>query len=179
MPPGRTSMLEPPTIDPLAIHPASSGKRHHQPCRPFHERKLGDQTKDDIDKEPREERSCGRSQTLLYNNERPHQALDMQCPAQRYRPSPRPYRGLPDIEYPFHDRAASPPADESASIGRRSISARCSPARPSASNKPMSGFGSSALWIMISDISTTRPAGSNPLQIPSDQKCYLCRRYKP
>ncbi len=109
----------------------------------------------------------------------PHQALDMQCPAQRYRPSPRPYRGLPDIEYPFHDRAASPPADESASIGRRSISARCSPARPSASNKPMSGFGSSALWIMISDISTTRPAGSNPLQIPSDQKCYLCRRYKP
>ena len=42
-----------------------------------------------------------------YNNERPHQALDMQCPAQRYRPSPRPYRGLPDIEYPFHDRAAT------------------------------------------------------------------------
>ena len=42
-----------------------------------------------------------------YNNERPHQALDMQCPAQRYRPSQRPYRGLPDIEYPFHDRAAT------------------------------------------------------------------------
>src|SRR5438552_890721 len=42
-----------------------------------------------------------------YNNERPHQALDMQYPAQRYRPSPRSYRGLPDIEYPFHDRAAT------------------------------------------------------------------------
>src|SRR5258706_2445416 len=66
MPSGRTSMLEPPTIDPLAIHPASSGKRHHQPCRPFHERKLGDQTKDDIDKEPREERSCGRSDDRLF-----------------------------------------------------------------------------------------------------------------
>jgi hypothetical protein len=113
-----------------------------------------------------------------YNNERPHQALDMQCPAQRYRPSQRPYRGLPDIEYPFHDRAATVTTC-SASIGRRSISARCSPAKPSESNKPTSGFGSSALWIMISDISTTRPAGSNPLQIPSDQKCYLCRRYKP
>ena len=73
----------------------------------------------------------------------------------------------------------SPPAGASASIGRRSISARCSPARPSESNKPTSGFGSSALWIMISDISTTRPAGSNPLQIPSGQKCYLCRRYEP
>jgi putative transposase len=42
-----------------------------------------------------------------YNNERPHQALDMQCPAERYRPLLRPYRGLPDIEYPFHDRAAT------------------------------------------------------------------------
>jgi hypothetical protein len=75
MPSGRTSMLEPPTIDPLAIHPASSGKRHHQPCQPFHERKLGDQTKDDIDKEPREERSCGRSQSLLYNRTRRHSAI--------------------------------------------------------------------------------------------------------
>src|SRR6266436_9267687 len=84
MPSGRTSMLEPPTIDPLAIHPASSGKRHHQPCRPFHERKLGDQTKDDIDKEPREERSCGRSQTLLYNPKRRHSSLDDRTPDQAY-----------------------------------------------------------------------------------------------
>src|SRR6266704_3318147 len=83
MPPGRTSMLEPPTIDPLAIHPASSGKRHHQPCRPFHERKLGDQTKDDIDKEPREERSCGRSQTLLYNRTRRHSAINKDAPVSR------------------------------------------------------------------------------------------------
>jgi hypothetical protein len=80
MPSGRTSMLEPPTIDPLAIHPASSGKRHHQPCRPFHERKLGDQTKDDIDKEPREERSCGRSQTLLYNPKRRHSTIGYMSP---------------------------------------------------------------------------------------------------
>ena len=42
-----------------------------------------------------------------YNNERPHQALNMQCPAQRYQPSSRPYRGLPDIDYPLHDRAAT------------------------------------------------------------------------
>jgi putative transposase len=39
-----------------------------------------------------------------YNNERPHQALDMQCPVQRYQPSSRPYRGLLDLDYPFHDR---------------------------------------------------------------------------
>jgi len=29
---------------------------------------------------------------------------------------------------------------------------------------------------MISATSTTRLAGSNPLQIPSDRKCYLCLR---
>jgi transposase InsO family protein len=40
----------------------------------------------------------------IFNNERPHQALDMKCPAEIYRPSPRIYQGLPDIDYPFHDR---------------------------------------------------------------------------
>ena len=42
-----------------------------------------------------------------YNNERPHQALNMQRPAERYVPSTRPYRGLPDLDYPFHDRTAT------------------------------------------------------------------------
>ena len=42
-----------------------------------------------------------------YNNERPHQALNMQCPAQLYLQSPRPYRGLPDLNYPLHDKAAT------------------------------------------------------------------------
>jgi putative transposase len=40
-----------------------------------------------------------------YNTERPHQALGMRCPAQLYRPSPRPYQGLPELDYPFHDKA--------------------------------------------------------------------------
>jgi putative transposase len=39
-----------------------------------------------------------------YNTERSHQALAMCCPAQLYRPSPRPYQGLPELEYPFHDK---------------------------------------------------------------------------
>jgi putative transposase len=41
-----------------------------------------------------------------YNQERPHQALDMQTPASKYRPSTRPYRGLEELEYPFHDWTA-------------------------------------------------------------------------
>ena len=40
----------------------------------------------------------------VFNNERPHEALNMQCPADVYRPSPRPYTGLPDIDYPLHDK---------------------------------------------------------------------------
>jgi putative transposase len=39
-----------------------------------------------------------------YNNERPHQALAMRFPAELYRPSNRPYRGLPELDYPFHDK---------------------------------------------------------------------------
>jgi transposase InsO family protein len=39
-----------------------------------------------------------------FNVERPHQAIDMKCPAEIYTPSPRPYQGLPELTYPFHDR---------------------------------------------------------------------------
>ena len=42
-----------------------------------------------------------------YNRERPHQALGMKYPAELYRPSPRPYRGLGELEYPFHDRTVT------------------------------------------------------------------------
>ncbi len=39
-----------------------------------------------------------------FNNERPHEALDMKFPAELYTPSKRTYSGLPEIDYPFHDR---------------------------------------------------------------------------
>jgi transposase InsO family protein len=39
-----------------------------------------------------------------FNTERPHQAIAMKCPAELYTPSPRPYQGLPELSYPFHDR---------------------------------------------------------------------------
>jgi putative transposase len=41
-----------------------------------------------------------------YNHERPHQALEMATPASRYEPSPRPYQGLEELEYPAHDWVA-------------------------------------------------------------------------
>jgi putative transposase len=41
------------------------------------------------------------------NREQPHQALAMRCPAECYTPSPRPYAGLPEFRYPFHDKAVT------------------------------------------------------------------------
>ncbi|CEJ14700.1 Integrase core domain protein [bacterium YEK0313] len=39
-----------------------------------------------------------------FNTERPHEGLDMKCPAEVYTPSCRPYTGLPELSYPLHDR---------------------------------------------------------------------------
>ena len=39
-----------------------------------------------------------------FNHERPHQGLDMKVPADLYVRSPRLYRGLEELTYPFHDQ---------------------------------------------------------------------------
>jgi transposase InsO family protein len=39
-----------------------------------------------------------------FNTERPHEALDMQTPAEIYTPASRTYGGLPELDYPFHDK---------------------------------------------------------------------------
>ncbi|MBX4931848.1 IS481 family transposase [Rhizobium bangladeshense] len=41
-----------------------------------------------------------------FNQERPHEALNMKVPADLYAASSRLYQGLPEIDYPFHDREA-------------------------------------------------------------------------
>src|SRR6187399_2189163 len=42
-----------------------------------------------------------------YNQERPHQALAMKVPADVYTRSPRPYHGLEELVYPWHDWTAT------------------------------------------------------------------------
>jgi transposase InsO family protein len=39
-----------------------------------------------------------------FNHERPHEALAMKCPAEVYTASSRPYQGIPEPHYPFHDK---------------------------------------------------------------------------
>ncbi len=51
----------------------------------------------------------GRFDTFIdyYNTERPHQALQLKVPADLYTKSPRPYKGLGELEYPIHDFTAT------------------------------------------------------------------------
>ena len=39
-----------------------------------------------------------------FHNERPHEALAMKCPAEVYTASTKPYRGIAEPHYPFHDK---------------------------------------------------------------------------
>jgi putative transposase len=56
-----------------------------------------------------------------FNHERPHQALNGRVPSQLYRPSPRPYTGLGELEYPLHDRTVTVTQCGRICIGRRKI----------------------------------------------------------
>jgi len=42
-----------------------------------------------------------------FNHDRPHQGLDMKMPGECYQPSTRLYQGLPEIDYPFHDKTVT------------------------------------------------------------------------
>jgi transposase InsO family protein len=39
-----------------------------------------------------------------FNTERPHEAIAMMMPGEVYTPSAKPYAGLPEVDYPFHDK---------------------------------------------------------------------------
>ena len=40
-----------------------------------------------------------------FNEERPHEAIAMKCPAELYQPSPRIYQGIGELDYPLHDKS--------------------------------------------------------------------------
>jgi len=56
-----------------------------------------------------------------FNSERPHQALQMQYPAEIYSPSARAYNGVQEVTYPFHDRTVMVTNCGRICIGRRKI----------------------------------------------------------
>jgi hypothetical protein len=90
-----------------------------------------------------------------FNTERPHEALAMQCPFEVYRPSPRPYNGLPDLTYPLHDRDVLVTACGRICPHRKRVNISTVLAgQKSESRKSTRTFGSSASSIMISATST-------------------------
>ncbi len=56
-----------------------------------------------------------------FNNDRPHQALNMKYPTEIHTPSPRPYKGLGEVKYPFHDRTIIVTSCGRICIGKRKI----------------------------------------------------------
>ncbi len=85
----------------------------------------------------------------IFNYERPHQALNMKCPAEVYQLSPRPYKGLPDIDYPFHDQVTVVTHCGRICLGRKKINfSTVLPVKPSASKKFTTTSDWLALWIM-------------------------------
>jgi hypothetical protein len=88
-----------------------------------------------------------------FNEERPHEALDMKCPADLYTASVRRYDGPPELIYRFHDRNVIVTA---CGLHRKRIntSPPCWRARSSASRRSTKAFGLPASCTMISDIST-------------------------
>jgi len=57
----------------------------------------------------------------VFNRSRPHQALGMKFPSEIYSSSPRPYRGLPELAYPFHDKTITVTHCGRMCMGRRKI----------------------------------------------------------
>jgi transposase InsO family protein len=113
-----------------------------------------------------------------FNNERPHEALDMKCPAEVYTSSCRPYHGIGGRTTRSTTRpSSSPTAAACVYIARKSTSALAWLARRSASRKSTTASGSSASCNTTSVISIWRKKLCSPYSIPSGQKCYLCLRY--
>ena len=65
-----------------------------------------------------------------FNAERPHEALDMKCPAELYTASTRSHEGLPELTYPFHDRDVLITACGRLCLHRKKINISTVPARP-------------------------------------------------
>ena len=113
-----------------------------------------------------------------FNNERPHEALDMKCPAELYTSSCRPYQGIQELNYPFHDKTVVVTNCGRLCLYRKKIiSALVWLVRRSELRKSTTASGSSASWITILVLSIWRKKLCSPSTIPSGQKCYLCLRY--
>jgi len=57
----------------------------------------------------------------VFNRERPHEGQEMKYPAELYASSTRLYKGVGEIEYPFHDRTITVTECGRVCLGKRKI----------------------------------------------------------
>ena len=114
----------------------------------------------------------------IFNQERPREALDMKCPAEVYQPSPRPDQGLPDIDYPLHDKIIVVTNCGRICLGSKKINFSTVFAGQAVGIKEVHDD----IWLVsfinydlgYFDLETRV---LNRWKIPSAQKCCLCLRY--
>ena len=111
-----------------------------------------------------------------FNRERPHQGIRMKTPAELYQPSQREYRGLPELDYPWHDRTVTITTCGRICIGRQKVNvSQVFAGQSVAPRRWQTEFGWSASCTTTWDSSTMKLAASNPLQTPSrSAMCYPC-----
>jgi putative transposase len=114
-----------------------------------------------------------------YNHERPHQGLDMKVPADFYEPSPRVYRGLEELTYPFHDTTMTVTNCGRICFKGRKVNLSHALAGQNVGVTQVGDrIGSSASCNTTWDISTMRPAGWNRSRIPFGSKVLPMSRNK-
>jgi len=113
----------------------------------------------------------------VFNNERPHEALDMQCPVESTNlllvltPDCRTSTILARQDHRGHALRPHLPGQEK----NHFQPGLCRTSRGIKKSTTTSGW--SALWIMIWGTYDLETRGSNRSKIPSAQKCYPCLRY--
>src|SRR5215472_6302839 len=112
-----------------------------------------------------------------FNQERPHEALAMQCPAQVYSASSRPYRGIPEPHYPFHDRTVVVTSCGRLCLYNKKINLSTSLAGQAVGVKEVED----GIWLvsfMNYDLGyiDLEEKTLHPWRTPSGQKCNLCLR---
>src|SRR6201988_5136313 len=113
-----------------------------------------------------------------FNTERPHEALSMNTPAERYTPSPRRYTGLPDLTYPLHDRDVVITACGRICMHRKRVNISTVLAGQRVGIKEVD----EGIWIvsfMHYDLGyiDLEQKTLQPLDNPFGASCYLCLRY--
>jgi hypothetical protein len=108
-----------------------------------------------------------------FNEERPHEALDMKRPADLYPASTRRYDGLPELAYPFHDRDVVVIACGGLCLHRKRINISTVLAGQKLGIKEVDeGIWLAASYNMIWDISTWSRKPCNPSTTRSARGCH-------